>query len=87
MSDNQQTKRPSHLAYQINEGRDGQVFFNRVGAAFEHQDGQGFNLVLDSVPVDGKVTLRTPKERLDNMRCDDRQDNDRPRRRERGRDR
>ena len=58
-------KGPSHIAYQVREGAEGQSFFNRVGTAFTHKDGQGFNLILDATPVDGRVTLRTVKERLD----------------------
>jgi len=57
-------KNPSHHAFQINEGADGKSYFNRVGVAFEHKDKQGFNLQLDSMPVNGKVTLRTPQDRL-----------------------
>ena len=36
----------------------------RVGVAFLHEDGKGFNLSLHAVPVDGKVVLRLhePKE-------------------------
>ncbi|MBL27243.1 MAG: hypothetical protein CMM50_06815 [Rhodospirillaceae bacterium] len=68
MTDETQPKRPSHYAYQVNEGQDGKSFFNKVGAAFAHKDGQGFNVLLDSVPVDGRVTLRTPQERLQDMR-------------------
>ena len=66
--DKQQAKSPSHLAYQVSEGQDGKSYFNKVGAAWKHKDGQGYNLHLDSMPVDGRVTLRTPKERLDEMR-------------------
>lgn len=65
MSDeNNSPKQPSHHAYQINEGKEGKSYFNRVGVAFEHKDKQGFNLQLDSMPVNGKVTLRTPQDRL-----------------------
>lgn len=62
--------RPSHIAYQVREGKDGDAFFNRVGAAFPHKDGEGYNIELDAVPVDGRVTLRTPKERVDDMKDD-----------------
>lgn len=36
----------------------------RIGVAFPHDDGKGFNLALHAVPVDGKVVLRLhePKE-------------------------
>lgn len=56
-------KQPSHHAFQVKTIED-QTYFNRVGSAFEHKDNKGFNIYLDSVPMDGKITLRTPKERL-----------------------
>lgn len=61
-------KRPSHIAYQVREGQEGQSYFNRVGCAFAHKDGQGFNIMLEAMPVDGRITLRTPKERLADKR-------------------
>ena len=33
----------------------------RVGVAFPHADGKGFNLTLSALPVDGKLVLREPK--------------------------
>ena len=72
-------KRPSHIAYHVREGQDGKSFFNRVGSAFPHKDGEGFNVILDAVPVDGNVTLRTPKERVEEMRNGDNKRNTRSR--------
>ncbi|WP_417449545.1 hypothetical protein [Kordiimonas sp.] len=68
MSDKTQPKQPSHLAYQVSEGKEGQSFFNRVGAAFPHKDEKGYNLKLDAIPVDGNVTIRenTPRAERDN---------------------
>lgn len=63
MSETEKPKRPSHIAYQVRDGAEGASHFNRIGSAFAHKDGQGFNLKLDSVPVDGRITLRTAKER------------------------
>ncbi len=70
MSDKDQDapKRPSHIAYTVRENEDGKAFFNRVGSAFAHKDGKGHDVVLDATPVNGRITLRTPKERLDDMR-------------------
>lgn len=36
----------------------------RIGVAFPHEDGKGFNLTLHALPVDGKVVMRLyePKE-------------------------
>ena len=68
MSDEQNSKSPSHLAYQVSKGKEGQAYFNRIGAGFPHKDGNGIDVVLNSVPVDGRVTLRTMQERLDDLR-------------------
>jgi len=32
-----------------------------IGAAFQHQDGDGFNVVLQALPINGKIVLRLPK--------------------------
>ncbi len=68
MSDDRNDKSPSHVAYQVKDVGEDKAYFNRIGAAFRHRDGEGFNVVLDSVPVDGKITLRTPSERLKDTR-------------------
>ncbi|GJL98745.1 MAG: hypothetical protein DHS20C07_04250 [Methyloligella sp.] len=62
------SKGPSHIAFQVQEGEEGKSYFNRIGSAFPHKDGEGYNVVLNSTPVDGRVTLRTPKERLDDLK-------------------
>ena len=33
-----------------------------LGVAFAHEDGQGFNLLLQALPIDGKLVLRTYKD-------------------------
>lgn len=67
-STDKEAKRPTHGAFQVNESRDGKSYFNRIGAAFEHRDKEGYNVQLDAVPVDGKITLRTLKERVQQTR-------------------
>jgi len=37
-------------------------YWLNIGAAFPHEDGQGFNLMLQALPIDGKLVLRTYKE-------------------------
>ncbi|SFG54691.1 hypothetical protein SAMN05518801_1521 [Novosphingobium sp. CF614] len=51
-----------------NQHKDGQSYFNRIGAGFPHKDGNGMDVVLNSVPVDGRVTLRTAQDRLDTLK-------------------
>ena len=56
------TQQPSYRAYTIvkREGQDD--FWLAIGAAFMHQDGDGFNVVLQALPIDGKIVLRLPKD-------------------------
>lgn len=32
--------------------------WTRIGVAFPHKDGKGYSLILQALPVDGKVELR-----------------------------
>lgn len=57
-------RRPSHEAFWVKE-RDGKKGeWRQVGIAFPHSDGKGMNLVLDLMPMDGRIVLRLiePKE-------------------------
>lgn len=62
MTTEKPSKTPSHTAYQVRQTKDGKSFWTRIGSAWAHGDGQGFNLQLDAVPLDGAVTLRVPSE-------------------------
>jgi hypothetical protein len=62
-----QTQQPSYRAFTVvkREGQDD--FWLPIGAAFPHQNGDGFNVVLQALPLpdsDGvcKVVLRPPKD-------------------------
>jgi hypothetical protein len=59
------SKAPSHIAYQVRdrEGRKG--YWTRIGSAWAHNDGKGFNVQLDVVPLDGRITLRVASEKKD----------------------
>ena len=37
----------------------------KIGAAWPHQDGKGYRLVLNAVPVNGVVVLRLPEPKED----------------------
>jgi hypothetical protein len=56
------SKTPSHIAYQVRDREGGKGFFTRIGAAWPHKDGKGFNVQLDCVPLDGRITLRVASE-------------------------
>lgn len=52
---------PSHIVYQVIERNDNKgSVWTRIGAAWPHQDGNGFNLTLSALPLDGRLTLRVP---------------------------
>jgi hypothetical protein len=53
---------PAYRAYTVikREGQDD--FWLAIGAAFMHQDGDGYNIVLQALPIDGKIVLRLPKD-------------------------
>ena len=56
---NNSNKKPSHYVYTVREGREsGSDFWTKVGAAFAHNDGKGFSLILEAFPVDGRLTVR-----------------------------
>ena len=49
-------------AYAVKErGKDKKAFWTRIGRAFPHKTGTGFNLELEALPVDGKIVLMPPK--------------------------
>ncbi len=56
--DTPEGRKPDFIAYNVTEARDGKGHWNRIGAAWQHRDGEGFDLQLDSFPVYGRVTLR-----------------------------
>ena len=54
--------KPAYIAYHVRDGNGASGFFTRVGAAWPNADGKGFNLQLDLVPLDGRITLRLREE-------------------------
>ena len=54
-------KSPSHIAYQVRDAKE-KAYWTRIGAAWQHKDGKGFNIQVECVPLDGRITLREPSE-------------------------
>jgi hypothetical protein len=52
---------PSHGVFVI-EGEGDKAFWTKVGCAWQHQDGNGFNITLNAVPLTGRLVLRSRKE-------------------------
>lgn len=54
--------KPAYRAYTVIK-RDGKEdFWLNLGVAFEHEDHGGYNLLLQALPIDGKLVLRRYKE-------------------------
>ena len=53
-------KRPTHTVFLV-EGDGDKAFWNRIGAAWEHQDGDGFSLELVAIPLTGRLVVRKAK--------------------------
>ena len=50
---------PSARAYTVREASGkGKSFWTRIGSAWLHKDGKGFNVQLDALPVDGRLVIR-----------------------------
>ncbi|WP_292533628.1 hypothetical protein [Methylocystis sp.] len=58
MPEKEQPKQPTHRAYSVirREGQDD--FWLNVGLVFPHKDGGGFNIMLQALPLDGKIVCR-----------------------------
>ncbi len=65
-ADNEQSgssKAPTHIAYHVRDTKDGKGFWTRIGSAWAHKDGKGFNIQIDVVPLNGNITLRVTEEK------------------------
>jgi hypothetical protein len=47
--------------YDAGNGKKGRSW-TRIGAAFPHKEGPGFNIELRSIPLDGRIVLLPPDE-------------------------
>ena len=57
--------KPAYIAYHVRNNKDeqGEGFWTRIGVAFPHADGNGFSLLIETFPLDGRITLRVPSEK------------------------
>lgn len=54
------SNRPSHTVYMVDdEGR--KPFWTKIGAAWAHEDGEGYNLQLAALPISGRLVIRKAK--------------------------
>jgi len=69
MAKQQDSRAPAYQAYTVikREGQDNDYWL-AIGAAFEHGDGKGLNIILQALPIPGadgqcKIVLRPPKDK------------------------
>ena len=48
---------------ELPRGEDQDDWWTNIGAAFPHKNGEGYTIVLQAIPLDGKIVLRPPKEK------------------------
>lgn len=65
MTDATASKLPTHVAYQVRDREGQKGIWTRVGSAWPHADGKGFNVQLDAVPLDGRISLRVVADKKD----------------------
>ena len=60
---NREPNPPALVAWHVTERGRGRKFWNRLGAAWPHKEGEGITLFLDAIPVgfDGRIVLLPPK--------------------------
>jgi hypothetical protein len=49
--------------YHVRNREGGEGFWTRIGSAWAHKDGNGFNIQLETAPLDGRITLRVASEK------------------------
>ena len=60
-----ETKRPDVAAYVVRDREDKKANWREVGIGFAHKDGKGFDLLLDAVPVGGRLVVRTIEDKAE----------------------
>ena len=68
MTDSTETKTvtsrtPCHFACNVRNREGGDNYWIRIGSAWAHADDNGFNIQLETVPLDGRIALRIASEK------------------------
>lgn len=57
---NPTSKKPFMLGYTVRPIGDGEKsYWSKIAAAWAHKDGEGYEVRMDALPVDGRLVLRT----------------------------
>lgn len=52
---------PSHGVFTV-EGEGEKAFWTKIGCAWQHGDGNGFNVQVAAIPLTGRLVIRSRKE-------------------------
>ena len=55
------SKRPTLIAYSVREREGQKAIWTRIGAAWSHGTGTGFNIQLEVLPIGDRIVLTEPK--------------------------
>jgi hypothetical protein len=53
-------QKPTYIAYAVN-GNGKTAHWTRIGAAWPHKTGEGINVELSALPIEGRIVLMPPK--------------------------
>ena len=61
MTKTETSSRPTHRVYAVTKNGE-KSYWTEIGAAWSHQDGKGFNVKLDYLPLNSaEIVIREPK--------------------------
>ena len=56
------SNKPTLFAYAVKDrGRNQKAIWTKIGAAWPHENGNGFTIELDAFPTNGRLVLTEPK--------------------------
>jgi len=70
MDDDETPKRPTHDVLAAREGKNGRTYYYKIGAAFEHEDKEGFTGEVAANPTNGRFIMRPVKERIEELKSE-----------------
>ena len=60
------TSKPDYAVYVV-EGEGDNAYWTKIGSAWNHKDGDGINVILTALPLNGRLTIRKPKAERDDQ--------------------
>lgn len=61
-----QSNQAALVAYAVENAREGRkAYWTRIGRLFPQKDGKGFDLVLNALPVNGRIVIRQEQREAD----------------------